>query len=86
MKYVFALIAVIVGAFIVIKTEWIISSFGTSSWAEEHMGTSGGTRMLYKLIGVCVIILAFMGVTGMLGDVLLSVFGRMFGGFQGTTI
>jgi hypothetical protein len=80
MKYLIALIAIAAGCFLVIKTEWLIASFGTSSWAEQHMGTSGGTRLLYKLIGIIIIVLAFMGVTGMLGDILLSFFGPLFGG------
>lgn len=70
---------IIVGIFLVIKTEWFLQSFGTSSWAEEHMGSSGGSRLMYKLIGIVFIILSVMGMTGMLGEVIVSVFGRLFG-------
>lgn len=79
MKYLFGILAVLLGTLMVVKTEWIVSNFGTSSWAEEKMGTSGGTRLLYKLIGILVIFFAMMGVTGLLGPFVLSTFGKLFG-------
>lgn len=78
MKYFIALVAVVVGILLVIKTDWFISNFGTSSWAEQHMGTSGGTRLLYKLIGIAIIVLAVLGATGALGEIVLGVFGPLF--------
>lgn len=81
MKFLFSLLAIAVGALLVIKTEWFVQNFGSSAWAEEHMGTSGGTRMLYKLIGLAIIIIAVLGMTGLLGTILIGVFGKLFGGF-----
>ncbi|MFZ2190042.1 MAG: hypothetical protein WA057_00975 [Candidatus Magasanikiibacteriota bacterium] len=78
-KYIIALLVITVGSFLIIKTEWFIQNFGTNAWAEEHMGSSGGSRLMYKLIGIAMIFLALMGVTGMLGEVIISVFGRLFG-------
>ncbi len=79
MKYFVALLVIIVGVFFVIKTEWILNSFGTSDWAEEHLGTSGGSRLFYKLIGVTFIFLALTGASGILGPFILRIFGRLFG-------
>lgn len=70
---------VAVGALMIIKTESIIQSVGTSDWAETKFGTSGGTRMMYKIIGIIIIILSLMGLTGQLGGFVLAVFGRLFG-------
>ena len=78
MKYLVASLAIAIGAILVIKTEWFIQNFGTSSWAEEHMGTSGGTRLFYKLVGIGIILIAFLGVSGLLGDMILGFFGKMF--------
>ncbi|HBU07056.1 MAG TPA: hypothetical protein DEB09_03145 [Candidatus Magasanikbacteria bacterium] len=78
-KYIIALLVITVGSFLIVKTEWFIQNFGTNAWAEEHMGSSGGSRLMYKLIGLAFIFLALMGVTGMLGEVIISVFGRLFG-------
>jgi len=78
MKYLVASLAIAIGAILVIKTEWFIQNFGTSSWAEEHMGTSGGTRLFYKLVGIAIILISFLGISGLLGDMVLGFFGKMF--------
>lgn len=79
MNYFFGILAIVVGTFLVIKTEWMIASFGRSAWAEEHLGTSGGTRLMYKLIGIAMIIIAMLGMTGYLGNIIIGIFGRLFG-------
>jgi hypothetical protein len=83
MNFVFGIIAIGIGALIVVKSEWIIENFGGSSWAEEHMGTSGGSRLLYKLIGLAIILFALLSMAGLMDNILLGIFGRMFGGFAG---
>jgi len=79
MKYIVGILAIVVGTFMVIKTEWLIRNFGSINWAEEHMRSSGGSRMMYKLLGILFICLAMLGMTGLLGGIILSVFGRLFG-------
>lgn len=74
------LLGIAFGVLIVTKTEWIIQNFGVSEWAEAKMGTSGGTRMLYKLIGIGIIFFAFLAMTGQLGGVVLNTVGRLFTG------
>lgn len=78
MKYILGLIGVIIGLLMVIKTESIIQTFGTSAWAEEKMGLSGGTRFFYKLIGIGIIFISFLGITGMLNGFLIGTIGRIF--------
>ena len=78
MKYIIAILAITVGIFLVIKTEWFIENFGRSAWAEEKLG--GGTRLLYKLIGIAVIILKLMVLTGGFERIFLNIFGGLFGG------
>ncbi len=79
MKYIIGILVIVVGCLLVIKAEWFVQNFGTSAWAEEHLGTSGGTRLMYKLFGIAAIVLAMMGMTGMLGEVIIGTFGRLFG-------
>lgn len=78
MKYVLGLGVIVIGALMVIKTEWFLENFGQSSWAEDKLG-NGGSRLMYKLIGLAAILLSLMAMTGMLGEVILSVFGGLFG-------
>jgi len=77
-KLIWGLVGVALGALMVIKTEWLVENFGTSSWAEEHLGTSGGTRLLYKLIGIAIIFIAMMGATGLLGGFVMGTVGKLF--------
>ena len=77
MKYIIAFLAIAAGVFLVIKTEWVIDNFGTSSWAEQH---GIGSRSLYKIVGVIIILIALLGVSGILGRMILGIFGPLFGG------
>ncbi|HLD31284.1 MAG TPA: hypothetical protein VJB37_00065 [Patescibacteria group bacterium] len=78
MKYVFSLLVIFLGVMMVVKTEWFIQNFGTSAWAEQHLGTSGGTRLMYKLLGLVFIFFAMLVVTGMMEGFLMSTIGRLF--------
>ena len=78
MKYIIGILVIVVGAFMVIKTQWLVENFGHSAWAEEKLG-GGGTRLMYKVLGIAIILLSLMGMTGMLGEVIVSVFGKLFG-------
>jgi hypothetical protein len=82
MTYIIGFGAVALGAILIIYTEWFIDNFGRSAWAEAKFGGDGGTRLLYKLIGLAMILLAFMGMTGMLGNIILAIFGNLFVGLQ----
>ena len=75
------LIGVVAGALFVIKTEWFLNTFGRVQWAEDHLGYEGGTRLFYKLLGLIIIIISMMGVAGLLGNFILSIFGGLFKGF-----
>jgi hypothetical protein len=81
MRYILGFIGIAIGTLLIIKTQWFIQNFGTNSWAEQHMGTSGGTRLMYKLVGLAIIIISTLAVTGLLGGIILGIFGSLFGGF-----
>ncbi len=57
-------IMIAVGAGAVIKTEWIINNFGRMAWFEEKLGSDGGSRLGYKLIGVVVLTIGIIVMTG----------------------
>lgn len=65
---------IIIGAILVIKTDWFYNFTGPVDWAEQHLGTSGGTRILYKLLGLLLIIGAFLAMTGGLGCIMGKIF------------
>lgn len=78
MKYVIGILVILLGCVLVIKTEWFVENFGHSEWAEDKLGTSGGTRLFYKLIGIAMIVLSMMGMTGLLGGLIMGTIGKLF--------
>ena len=75
--FIFGVISALLGLGMILKTEWLIENFGTSNWAEAKMGTSGGSRMLYKLIGLALIFIGFLLITGLFEGFLLGTIGRV---------
>ncbi|MFB6181934.1 MAG: hypothetical protein ABEJ24_03485 [Candidatus Magasanikbacteria bacterium] len=73
---------IVVGSLMVIYTDWIIRNFGRNRWAEQHLSTSGGSRLFYNLIGIAIIFISLLGMTGLLGDIILGIFGGLFGGLK----
>lgn len=65
-----------VGFLIVWKAEWMMENFGRIAWAEEHLGSEGGTRLLYKLIGITTIVLSFLYMSGALSSILRAIFSN----------
>lgn len=78
MSYFLALLAIALGCVFIIKTDWFLNNFGRIGWAEQHLGTEGGSRLAYKLIGLAIIVIALMAVTGFLGTLIIGLFGNLF--------
>jgi len=79
MKYIIETLVIALGIILVIKTEWFLQNFGSIGWAEEHMGTSGGSRLFYKLIGIIFILGSLMAMTGLLQSITINILGPLFG-------
>lgn len=56
------------GAFLVIKTEWFINNFGRIAWFEDKLGSEGGSRLGYKLVGIVCLIVGIIVMTGSGGE------------------
>lgn len=67
-----------IGFLFVWKTEWLMQNIGTIEWAEEKLATSGGTRTFYKLLGIIIIFVGLMMMSGLLGGLILGTVGRLF--------
>ena len=75
-RYIAGLILIAVGTFLVIKTELLVAWFGRVAWAEDKLGSEGGTRIFYKLVGMGAIVLAFLIMSGRILSILDFVFAR----------
>lgn len=77
MKYFIGLLFIAVGIWMVMKTEWILQNVGSNAWAEANLGTNGGSRLLYKLIGMALIFIGFVVVTNMYEGFMMAIFGKL---------
>lgn len=76
MSWIISIAVIAVGCLMIIKTNWFYDFTGPVDWAERHLGSEGGTRMLIKLIGVLMIAGTFLAITGILQNIILAIFGQ----------
>ncbi len=58
------LLLLTVGVILVIKTEWFLNNFGRIEWFDANLGSEGGSRLGYKLVGIVLIVLGLILTTG----------------------
>lgn len=77
-NFIGGLLIAAVGFLLVWKSEWLINNLGRIPWAEQHLGTEGGSRLMYKTIGFIIIIAGFLHATNLsdafLGWLVSSIF------------
>jgi len=76
-KILVALISVTLGSLLVIKTKTFYDFFGTMDWAQHYLG-AGGSRLMYKIIGILMILFGFMYLTGLWTVFLDATLGSLF--------
>ncbi len=65
------IIVMLIGFWMVLKTEKVLSWFGEVPFAEEKFGP-GGSRFFYKLLGVLVTFIGIFIATNVISDILES--------------
>jgi len=70
MYIIIGLIIFAVGVLIVIKSEAMLNAFGRIEFFERHLGTEGGSRLGYKIIGLIAIFIGFLVMTDMINGFL----------------
>jgi len=62
-NFILGIIIAAIGFLLIWKSEWLLINFGRIGFAEQHLGTEGGSRLMYKLIGFIIIIIGLMYAT-----------------------
>lgn len=70
MNILIGLIILAIGALIVIKSEAVLNAFGRIEFFERHLGSEGGSRLGYKLVGILAIFIGILVTTNMIGGFL----------------
>ena len=68
MSFILGIVFIFVGVLLAWKSEWLLENFGRIGFFEEHLHGEGGSRLGYKLLGILLIFLGILAITGMIGD------------------
>lgn len=74
MRYILGILGIVLGMILVLKSEWFFSFFGRIDFADKYLGTEGGTRLMYKLVGILFVIISLLYMTGGIESFLTAVF------------
>ena len=77
MNILLGLIMAVVGAVITIKSEAILNMFGRVGFFEKYLGTEGGSRLGYKLLGILIFFLGILIATNLIGGFLMWIFSPL---------
>ncbi|MDD4351603.1 MAG: hypothetical protein PHU71_01300 [Candidatus Gracilibacteria bacterium] len=78
MNFFMGLIGVVAGFFYVKYSKNVADSLGRMSWAEKWLG-AGGTYSFHKIVGIIIIVISFMWMTGTFQLLLVSFLGPLMG-------
>lgn len=79
MKFFLGILGIGIGIILSLKYEWLLNNFGRIPSIEKYLGSFGGSRMFYQLLGVLVIFFSTLYMTGLLGKLIEAIFSRVFG-------
>lgn len=77
MHIIIGIIMIGLGGLIVIKSEAILNAFGRIGFFERYLGTEGGSRLGYKLVGILVVFIGMLVMTNMIGGFINWVFSPL---------
>jgi hypothetical protein len=71
MSIILGIVMMGVGTLITIKSEAMLNMFGRVAFFEKYLGTEGGTRLGYKLLGILIFFIGVMLATNIFGDFMM---------------
>ncbi|MBT4277361.1 hypothetical protein HOD96_01270 [Candidatus Falkowbacteria bacterium] len=79
-RIILGLIGAGIGFVLVRYANWFYANFGSMNFAEKYFRIFGGTRLFVRFIGVIIIFLSFLLITGLLGGFTKVVLSPFLGG------
>jgi len=68
MSIILGLVMAAIGVLITIKSESMLEMFGRVGFFEKYLGTEGGSRLGYKLLGILIFFIGIMIATNVIND------------------
>jgi hypothetical protein len=79
MKYVIGILGIAFGILVTLKSEWFLYNVGRISAIEKYLGTFGGSRLFYQLLGVLIVAISTLYMVGVWGSILEAIIKGIFG-------
>lgn len=79
MKIIIGIILIVIGALIIVYSNKMLEIFGRIPFFEKHLGTEGGSRLGYQVIGFLSVIVGLLVMTGSFEGIILSIFSPVTG-------
>jgi hypothetical protein len=79
MKIFLGLLGIGIGIIVTLKYEWLLYNVGRLPSIEKYLGSFGGSRLFYQLLGVLIIFFSTLYMTGLLNRLIEAIFFRVFG-------
>jgi len=73
MSIIIGIVMMVIGALTVIYSEKILNGFGRIEFFEKYLGTEGGSRLGYKLLGMLIFFVGVLVMTNLIQGFLLWV-------------
>jgi hypothetical protein len=70
LNFILGIIIMAVGFAIVIKSDAMLNNFGRIAFFEKYLGTEGGSRLGYKIVGLIAIFFGTLIATNLIGGFL----------------
>lgn len=77
-RIIIGVLGIGLGLLFAIKNEWFLYNVGRIASVERYLGSFGGSRLFYQLLGVLLIIIATLYMTGLFQKLILGLFQRIF--------
>lgn len=74
MQYIIGILGTVAGFMLVWKTTSVLNFTGRIEFAEKYLGMEGGSRLFIKLVGIVVILVAWMYMFNLGGWILYTLF------------
>ena len=62
-----------------LKSEWFLNIIGKISSIERYLGTFGGSRLFYQMLGVLIVALSTLYMVGALSGIVEAIIMGLFG-------
>ena len=79
MRFVVGILGIAFGILMTLRSSWFLNTVGRIATIEKYLGTFGGSRLFYQILGVLIVAISTLYMVGALSGILEAIIGGLFG-------